>query len=88
MPVSVRLDQSLQQRLERMARTSGRTKSDLIREAIIRLDEALGEAREQTLYEQFREYIGVVSLGRGARAARSDEQPGEAAGADGRAGET
>ncbi len=73
MPVSVRLDESTQRRLERMARTTGRSKSDLIREAIVRLDEALDEEEGPTLYEQLREYIGIVKSGPNDRAARAEK---------------
>ncbi len=73
MPLNVRLDEDTQRRLERMARTTGRSKSDLIREAIVRLDEALDEEQGPTLYEQLREYIGIANLGPGDRAARAEE---------------
>jgi Arc/MetJ-type ribon-helix-helix transcriptional regulator len=73
MPVSVRLDRSTQMRLERLARTTGRSKSDLIREAIVRLDETLDPAKGPTLYEQLREYIGIADLGPGDRATRAEE---------------
>lgn len=73
MPTSVRLDKNTETRLERLARTTGRTKSDLIREAIVRLDEALNGKEGPTLYDQLREHIGVVDLGPSDRARRSEE---------------
>lgn len=73
MPTSVRLDKQAQARLERLARLTGRTKSDLMREAITRLDEILNSDASATLYEQLREYVGVVDLGPGDRA-RSAER--------------
>jgi hypothetical protein len=60
-------------RLDRLVRTTGRTKSDLIREAIVRLDEALNGEEGPTLQDQLREYVGVVDLGPGDRARRSEE---------------
>jgi predicted DNA-binding protein len=73
MPISVRLDSETEQRLQRMASRTGRTKSDLVREAIVRLDEALEPPEDLTLYERLREYIGVADLGPRARAERSEE---------------
>jgi Arc/MetJ-type ribon-helix-helix transcriptional regulator len=73
MPTSVRLDKQTEARLERMARTTGRTKSDLIREAIVRLDEALTGDGGPALHEQLREYIGAVHLEPSDRARRAEE---------------
>jgi hypothetical protein len=39
MPTSVRLDTETETLLRRLARTSGRTKSDILREAVVRLAE-------------------------------------------------
>ena len=39
MPTSVRLDTETETLLRRMARTNGRTKSDILREAVVRLAE-------------------------------------------------
>ena len=39
MPTSVRLDAETDMLLRRLARTSGRTKSDILREAVVRLAE-------------------------------------------------
>ncbi len=39
MPTSVRLDTETEALLRRLARTSGRTKSDILREAVVRLAE-------------------------------------------------
>ncbi|MBI2072654.1 MAG: CopG family transcriptional regulator [Gemmatimonadetes bacterium] len=73
MPTSVRLDKQAQARLERLARITGRTKSDLMREAIARLDETLNGDAAPTLYEQWHEVIGIVNLGPGDRARRAEE---------------
>jgi Arc/MetJ-type ribon-helix-helix transcriptional regulator len=73
MPASVRLDRNTQARLDRLVRTTGRTKSDLIREAIVRLDEALNGEEGPTLQDQLGGYVGLVNLGPGDRARRSEE---------------
>ena len=72
MPTSIRLDNQARARLDRLARTTGRSKSDLIREAIARLDEALTGEEGPTLYEQMRDCIGVVKLGPGDRARQAE----------------
>jgi predicted DNA-binding protein len=73
MPTSVRLDRKSEERLRRLARLAGKSKSALIREAIERLDRELNEAEERTVYEQLADSIGMVSLGPGDRARRSEE---------------
>lgn len=73
MPTSVRLDKQTEARLERMARTTGRSKSDLIREAIVRLDDALNGQGGPTLHEQLGEYVGAVRLEPSDRARRAEE---------------
>src|SRR3972149_4821379 len=75
MPTSVRLDKQAQARLERLARITGRSKSELMREAIARLDETLNGETGPTLYEQLRECIGVVNLGPGDRGRRGGQLP-------------
>jgi hypothetical protein len=73
MPTSVRLDKQAQARLERLARITGRSKSDLMREAIARLDEMLNGDAAPTLYDQWRDVIGIVNLGPGDRARQAEE---------------
>lgn len=73
MPTSVRLDKKTGANLERLARATGRTKSDLIREAITRLDNALLTETGPSTYERLSRYVGVARLGRGERAARAEE---------------
>jgi hypothetical protein len=72
MPTSVRLDKLSETRLERLARSTGRTKSDLIREALARLDETLSDGGASA-YEALSRYIGVVRLGPDNRAERAEE---------------
>jgi hypothetical protein len=73
MPTSVRIDKRAQARLERLARITGRSKSDLMREAIARLDELLDGGAAPNLYDQWHDVIGIVNLGPGDRARRAEE---------------
>ncbi|MEX2283573.1 MAG: ribbon-helix-helix domain-containing protein [Gemmatimonadota bacterium] len=73
MPTSVRLDKQTEQRLERLARLTGRTKSGLIRDAIMSLDESFQSNSGQSAYERLSRYVGVVRLGPGDRARRAEE---------------
>ena len=73
MPTSVRLDRQSQARLDRLAQVTGRTKSDLIREALARLDESLATEGGASTYVRLSRYIGVGRLGPGDRAARAEE---------------
>lgn len=74
MVTSVRLDQKTEKKLARLARETGRTRSELIREAIGRLVAQVeeGEGRA-TAYDRLAAVIGTVNLGPGSRAARSEE---------------
>lgn len=74
MVTSVRLDAQTERKLSRLAKRTGKTKSELIRDAINRLssEDAAGE-RGRTLSERLAPFIGVVHGGPGNRAARSEE---------------
>jgi hypothetical protein len=72
MPTSVRLDPKSEARLQRLSRLTGRTKSELIREAIQRLDETLPEGGLST-YDRLKPYIGVARSGARDRALRTEE---------------
>ncbi|MFQ5547549.1 MAG: ribbon-helix-helix protein, CopG family [Woeseia sp.] len=64
MPTSVRLDPKTEALLKRLARGSGRSKSDVIREALHRLSEdVLGCARQQDLYHAIADLIGIAEHG-------------------------
>ena len=73
MPTSVRLDKSTERRLQRLVSDTGRSKSDLIREAIARLDVSLDATGGPTVYERLEGYIGVGNLEPGDRARRAEE---------------
>lgn len=60
MPTSVRLDAKTESLVNRLAKRTGRTKSEVIREAITRLAEADQVARPATTpYEAIRHLIGI-----------------------------
>lgn len=63
MPTSVRLDRKTERLVERLAREQGRTKSEVIRQAIVlAAEKELGED-ERTPYERSAHLIGCVSGG-------------------------
>ncbi len=72
MPTSVRLDPEMERIVTRVARLSGRSKSQVIRDAIhqLRRQEIEGDS-SPTAYARLADVIGIVDLGPGDRAARS-----------------
>lgn len=75
MPTSVRLDAKTEGLVRSLARKTGRTKSQLIRDAIERLarSEAAGEMRE-TPYETIKHLIGCAGGGPRHLSERSGEK--------------
>src|SRR6516162_2723944 len=71
MVLTVRLDPKTQQRLAQLARATGRSQSEIVRDALRRY--ALPVERERTLYDRFADVIGIVNLGPGDRARRIEE---------------
>lgn len=64
MPTTVRLDPATLRLLGRLARRTGLTKSQLIREAIRRLGESQGSAKPgQTVYDAMKHAIGCWDSG-------------------------
>ena len=64
MPTSVRLDARTEALLVRLARMRGRSKSDVIREAVKRLADAeAGNGRAPSLYDRISHLIGKVGGG-------------------------
>lgn len=62
MPTSVRLDAETKILLERLAKRSGRSKSDVLREALHRLaEESADSAENDSLYAQISDLVGVAS---------------------------
>lgn len=64
MPTSVRLDPETEALLHRLARSSGRTKSEVIREALQRMAAATTEAAEpESLYQAIEDLVGIADDG-------------------------
>ena len=64
MPTSVRLDAETESLLRRLARTSGRTKSEIIREALQRMAGSAGEAADaESLYQAVEDLVGSAEEG-------------------------
>ncbi|MGI9304584.1 MAG: ribbon-helix-helix protein, CopG family [Gammaproteobacteria bacterium] len=64
MPTSVRLDVDTEALLARLARTSGRTKSDVLREALVRMAaaEQIGEVADGP-YSLIEDLVGIAHGG-------------------------
>ena len=75
MPTSVRLDSKTESIVARLARETGRTKSQIIRDAISALADAKTWARpDQTPYERIKHLIGIASGGPPALSIRTGEK--------------
>lgn len=73
MPTSVRLDPRTEAVLRRMARRRGRTKSEILREAILRLAEREDIEPGESFLEAVRDLVGIGSGGPPDLARRSEE---------------
>ncbi len=75
MVTSVRLDPTTERNLARLSKVTGRTKSDLIRRAVHEMTAEVDRQlkKSPTAYDRLVDMIGVVDLGPGNRAARSEE---------------
>jgi len=75
MVTSVRLDPATERNLAKLSKVTGRTKSDLIRQAVQGLTAQVDRQLKSgpTAYDRLVDMIGVVNLGPGNRAARSEE---------------
>ena len=65
MPTSVRLDPETETLLKRLARSSGRTKSEVIREALHRMSEEAQTAEPASLYHGIEDLVGIADMGPG-----------------------
>ena len=66
MPTSVRLDTETETLLRRLARTSGRTKSDILREAVVRLaEEQAASSSADSPYTLIADLVGIAEGGPG-----------------------
>ena len=74
MPTTVRLDPETESILQRLARKTGRSKSSVIREAILRM--SARDVRPKpgsTLFDQMEDLVGVGRGGPSHLASRSEE---------------
>lgn len=62
MPFSVRFDPQTEALIEQLARTRGKSRSSVVREAVARY--AAEEDEQTTLYERIEPFIGTVRSGR------------------------
>ena len=62
MPFSVRFDPETEALIERLARTRGKSRSSVVREAVARY--AAEEDTQTTAYERLKPLIGIVRSGR------------------------
>lgn len=71
MPTSVRLDTETEALLRRLARTSGRTKSDILREAVVHLaEEHAASTPANSPYTLISDLVGIANGGPGDVARR------------------
>jgi predicted DNA-binding protein len=64
MPLTVRIDTKTERLIERLARTRGRTKSEVVREAIgVLAKQTEGRDKADRPYEAIRDLIGIVQGG-------------------------
>lgn len=74
MPTSAHLDRKSEPIVERLARMTGRTKSDITREAIERLEASMDEPSTSiSLYDRIVDLLGMGHGGPRDLAARSEE---------------
>lgn len=74
MPTSIRLDPETESAVRRLARKSGRTKSSIIREAIVRMAEEITPPKPGgSLYDRMTDLVGVGHGGPPDLASRSEE---------------
>ncbi len=74
MPTSIRLDQATESAVRRLARKTGRTKSSIIREAILRMAEESARSKPKgSLYDRMVDLVGIGHGGPPDLASRSEE---------------
>jgi predicted transcriptional regulator len=73
MPVSVRLDPETETLVRRISRSSRRSKSEVIRDAIRRMATEIPVASPDTVYDQIADIVGIARGGRRHYAGRSEE---------------
>jgi len=70
--ISVRLDPATRQTLTRMVGVTGKSRSQLVREAIQHMSARIDATEGQSPYHRMAGLIGVVDRGPGSRAAKSE----------------
>lgn len=73
MPTSVRLDSETRTLVRQLARQMGRTRSDVIREAIRRMAGQTQLPSSETVYDRVADLVGIAHGGDRHYAARSEE---------------
>ena len=73
MPVSVRLDRETESLVRRISKRSGRSKSQVIREAIRRLAGEDTVDRGESVYDAISDLVGIADGGERHYGARSEE---------------
>jgi predicted DNA-binding protein len=73
MPVSVRLDRETEGLVRRISKRSGRSKSQVIREAIRRLAREDTVNRGESVYDAISDLVGIADGGERNYGARSEE---------------
>lgn len=73
MPVSVRLDQETEALVRRISKSTGRSKSEVIRDALRRLATDIPPSSPDTVYDQIADIVGIARGGGRQYAARSEE---------------
>lgn len=73
MPVSVRLDRETEGLVRRISKSSGRSKSQVIREAIRRLAGEDKMKSGESVYDEISDLVGIVDGGDRNYGARSEE---------------
>lgn len=65
MPFSLRLDPDTEAKIRRLSATMGRSKSEVVREAVARFAPWFDTApdRGESAYERLRPYVGIVRTG-------------------------
>ncbi len=76
MPMSVRLDDETEALIRRLARSAGRTKSWVVREAVTEYA-AQRQSADRAPYEAFAPFIGIIASGHGTLSENTGERYAE-----------
>jgi Arc/MetJ-type ribon-helix-helix transcriptional regulator len=60
---TVRLDQAAKKKLDELARSTGRSRSEIVRDAIRAYDPVQVPGAERTVFDQLGDIVGIGSLG-------------------------